>query len=359
MNKFLETPTLIFAIWIYQKLKSNADKGFLFAAKQINFTNIRIKFKTEEEENFWITQQTKYYSELQNEILPNLKNFLNLKYTVEVQQGYFTQEDIYGNDITPDVGYEYNNNPETELLLIQIPANNNKFIQAFDEYIKNHSLSMLSGRMCYKITKQKEIIFELFNKISEETGNNKNFYFSITDIETINQKKKIALLEFILNYQKTGLYALEYFNLQQNKGAGYELITDLDKLTIEISKKSDTADEMAKNVKIIKQNNIISLGYCNEKIKLEPKEQNVIECLLNTQSIGREELLDFIHSDDVTSLSSCISKINKKIKNIKTKNNLPNTKTRLITSEQYKEKNSDVTGINYFFNTDFYNIEIQ
>lgn len=357
MNKFLDTPTLIFAIWIYHKLKNNADKGFLFSAKKINFTNIRKKFKTEEEENFWLTHQTKYYSELQNEILPNLKKFLNLKYTVEVQQGYFTQEDIYGNDITADAGYENNNNPETEQLLIQISANNNKFMQDFAEYIKKYSLSQLSGRMCYTLSKQKEIIFELFNKISEETGNNKNFYFSVTDIETINKKKKIALLEFILHYQKTGLYVLEYFNLQQNKGAGYEVLPDLDQLTIEISKKSHITEEIAKNVKIIKQNNIMSIEYCNEKIKLEPKEQNVIECLLNTQRIEREKLLDFIHSDDVTSLSSCISKINKKIKNIKTKNNLPNIETRFISSEQYKETNSAVC-VHYFLNIDFYNIEL-
>ena len=357
MNKFLDTPTLIFAIWIYHKLKNNADKGFLFSAKQINFSNIRKKFKTEEEENFWLTHQTKYYSELQNEILPNLKNFFNLKYTVEVQQGYFTQEDIYGNDITADAGYENNNDPETEQLLIQISANNNEFIQDFAEYIKKYSLSQLSGRMCYTLSKQKEIIFELFNQISEETGNNKNFYFSVTDIETINQKKKIALLEFILHYQKTGLYVLEYFNLQQNKGAGYEVLPDLDQLTIEISKKSHITEEIAKNVKIIKQNNIMSIEYCNEKIKLEPKEQNVIECLLNTQRIEREKLLDFIHSDDVTSLSSCISKINKKIKNIKTKNNLPNIETRFISSEQYKETNSAVC-VHYFLNIDFYNIEL-
>ena len=154
MNKFLDTHTLIFAIWIYHKLKNNADKGFLFSAKKINFTNIRKKFKTEEE-NFWLTHQTKYYSELQNEILPNLKKFLNLKYTVEIQQGYFTQEDIYGNDITADAGYENNNNPETEQLLIQISANNNEFIQAFDEYIKK---TLRDGKLSYTYKKPFDIL---------------------------------------------------------------------------------------------------------------------------------------------------------------------------------------------------------
>ncbi len=347
MQDFLDTKTLFIAYYIYKQLETNPKENIWLTAHQILTADMSEPFATEEETEYWLELDCNYFNELSN-IFEVLQKRFSLKYTSFEDESYFDKENVYGKDITPDKPF-----PEILHLMFLINTDNDKFVQAFDEYIDDYCRSQLTGIDILNFPTQSKIVQNIINTKFKEKGNTE-LILSCKEIDKIAETKKVRILEYLIQAEIYNQY--ELFNINIKHKNSRTLKKDCDKFSIIARLKTQNIQEELKNVIFINTNEK-TLKYCNQTISLEPKQLKVI-IGIKTLSKNLADNNNFINDlkklaeiDENNTLQSKISSINRDISKIQNQFNIIPAE-KFITSNLEKGR-----AVNYYF-APFYKVQI-
>ena len=346
MHTYLPFDTMLFALLIYYKLRETELKKnskLTLRTFKVLFSELREKFETKKEEDYWQNLSSNFDLKLLENIFPELEERFKLKYEHYKEPGMFEKVNLYDEVIDDDVTFS----DEIIKHIFEISYENTDFLQYFEEYLEMYAQSKFKGEKVYKYLEQKEILEEIFSQYIQKAGNN-YIILSYDELLKINNNYPVAVLEYIAYNYGLDKYNIDKYNYLEPQGCF--LYNDLSKFEIHFHKNIQEFSDNDKQIIYfsLKGSTVTEIKYCKKTIKLSENEMFIVSVLFNAKNHREfaEKLLENPNSTKL-SLKTAISKLNKKFKNIQKELNFSEIK-KIIISEINEEKACE-----YLINIDY------
>lgn len=331
----LDYETSFFAFIIYNLINRSKEDFISLEFFKLNLTPYCRHFDNEESEKYWLNLDVNYNP--QNVFL-KLKQSLGLKY--KEQDPFLTpiiQEDIYGEEIDSEDG----DTPQTATIIkIDIPTENTKFIENYDDYISVYTKNGLIDKDLVNFNLQEAKIKRFIDKKLEESGN-EYFWLSFDEIKSFDENNRVSLIENLQYKLFTGCLTLEEIIYHEEKEKF--VFNSFSKFKLHFLKKLETRKPLEKieNIKFEfdKYKQLKGLVINQEYLELTKGQKEILQSVYLNKKIE-----DY---DNFSSLSSQVSKINKLFANFQKERGIINSKN-LILSEK-NGRNVD----KYYINPEF------
>ena len=297
----LDYETNLFAFIIYNLINRSEEDFITLEFIKLNLTP---HCRHLEDEKFWLDLCINYDP---INIFSKLEQSLGLKYKISTPVTTpITQENIYGEEIDLD---DEDTAPTTTYIKIDIPTENTKFIESYDDYIDVYKKNGLVGKDLVNFELQEAKIKNFFEQKLEERGN-EDFWLTFDEIKSFDKNNRVSMFENLQNKLFTGCLTLEEIKyLKEDNEKQCFALNSLSKFEFNFSYQNKRAKSFEKidSIKFEFDNyeqlkNVIING---EILKLPAGKLKVLRDILKTKN------LDDIGSN---SLSSQVSKINSAFK---------------------------------------------
>ena len=311
--KALDYETICFAFIVYNLINRSEEDFITLEFIKLNLTP---HCRRLEDEKLWFDLDINYDP---INIFSKLEQSLGLKYKLPtpVTAGIPTWN-RYHEEIDLDDGYA---DPTTTYIKIDIPTENTKFIENYDDYIDVYKKNGLIGKDLVNFELQEAKIKNFFEQKLEESGN-EDFWLTFDEIKSFDKNNRVSMFENLQNKLFTGCLTLEeikYLNEDNEKQCCVLNSIGKFKLNIRYQNKSVTKFEKIDSIKFEFDNyeqlkNVIING---EILKLPAGKLKVLRDILKTKDL-----------DDIVanSLSSQVSKINSAFKEFQKQHGIFDTK---------------------------------
>ncbi len=306
--KALDYETNLFAFIIYNLINRSEANWFFLHFYKLNW-NPYCRHVGKK----WLKMDTKYEQKLRNKIFPDLKDVLELDFTLDEHPIPFNYENGYGEVIDDYPGAEYD--PIPSRIAMQIPTDNAAFMENYDEYIENYKQNKLTGRYLFDFEFQEARINRYIETLKKYT--NGTYSLTYDKIKSFSEENEVALLEYLQYQSIMGKISITDIKYEKNTF----VLGNLNKIKIyfkyinkEIKRfeKIDSINFEFDNYEQLK--NVIING---EILKLPAGKLKVLRDILKTKD-----------PDDIgsNSLSSQVSKINSAFKEFQKQHGIFDTK---------------------------------
>lgn len=301
----LDYETSFFAFIIYNLINRSEEDFISLDFFKLNLSSNCRHFEDEKSEKFWLNLGVNYNPE---NVFSKLEQLLELKYNLNTQTSYFTQENMYGEEIDLD---DEDTSPTATVIRIDIPTENTKFIENYDDYISVYTKNGLIDKDLVNYNLQEAKIKRFFEQKLEESGK-EYFWLSFDEIKSFDENNRVSLIENLQYKLSKGCLSLEnifYLKYPEmfvlNSFSKFKLLFKYINKEVKSFEKIDSIQFEFDNYEQLK--NVIING---EILKLSAGKLKILKYLYNV-NILKTKAYDEIEPD---LSSSQVSKINSAFK---------------------------------------------